>query len=90
VKRQPYNAALPLYAREPMRFSGVSVAAGERIPDRPDRQRRVLYRTGKVCHEAPSKAPAVREVTIQMPGVISADLADRLEQRERKQRTKRS
>lgn len=45
-----------------------------------------LFSSGLLYH--PSSTPA--DTTVQMPGVASAELADKLEQRERKQRTKRS
>ena len=69
-RAEKYSESAPLYAREPLRFSGVPVAQGAPIPDRPDRQRRVLFRTGKVTHRAPvPKVPATEDslVTVETP-----------------------
>lgn len=56
MRAEKYSETATLYAREPLRFSGVPVAPGEPIPDRPDRQRRVLFRNRKVTHRAPAKS----------------------------------
>ena len=54
MRAEKYDPEAPLYAREPMKFSGVHVAPGGMIPDRPDRQRRLLFRNGKATHRAPA------------------------------------
>lgn len=48
-----YIPGAPLYAREPMKFSGVAVAIGQPIPERPERLRRKLWENLKATHVAP-------------------------------------
>lgn len=65
-----YIPGAPLYAREPLRFSGVVVAVGGVVPDRPDRQRRLLWSARKATHMQP------RERTAPQPPRKPSDLTD--------------
>lgn len=65
-----YIPGAPLYAREPLKFSGVAVAPGEPIPERPERVRAALWRTKKATHVAPKRviqAAAAAGVTVVEP-----------------------
>lgn len=73
-------------------------ACGERsfAPDEPfpwkdlgvsELELHALWRAAMVtCVAEPNAEPVVNEATVQFPGVTSQEVADRLEQRERKQR----
>lgn len=57
MNRPEYIPGAPLYAREPLKFSGVVVPIGGLVPDRPDRQRRLLWENLKATHIAPRTEP---------------------------------
>jgi hypothetical protein len=68
-KPAEYIPGAPLYAIGPMKFSGVPVAPGEIIPDRPERQRRLLWEGRKATHAQPR---AKAEVPVAAQSVAPA------------------